>query len=160
MVSVRTPTSRVTTNGRESQKSTLESKRSSRCNSFAVCQQSNCQVIPATTYNDENEKTEDKTKNPQANPQGQRNSFAEEGRERDEANCCNEPRNTRLNKSSRYSPARRSDCKLQGRPSMQVQICVLQLLAAHEFADHRRGRAAPPRQASNEFRVRKVERPR
>jgi hypothetical protein len=31
---------------------------------------------------------------PQADPQGQRNSFAEERRERDEANCCNEPRNT------------------------------------------------------------------
>ena len=46
--------------------------------------------------------------NPQADPQGQRNSFAEERREKDEANCCNEPRNTRLNESSRYAPERQN----------------------------------------------------
>ena len=52
----------------------------------------------------------------------------------------------------------KSDCKLQGRLSMPVQICVLQLLAAPAFAGPRRGRAAPPRWAGNGFCVRKVER--
>ena len=38
-----------TTNGRESQELTLESKRRSMCNLFAVYQQSNCQVLTAMT---------------------------------------------------------------------------------------------------------------
>ena len=44
-----------TTNGRESQELTLESKRRSMCNLFAVYQQSNCQVLPAMT--DDRERT-------------------------------------------------------------------------------------------------------
>ena len=44
-----------------------------------------------------------------------------------------------------------SDCKLQGRFGMRVQMSGVQLIAAPAFGSPRRGRSAPPRWAGNGF---------